>query len=669
MLKVKAIRQLGVKSSFLYFIYRLGITSGFYRIPIIWGKDPHKYNAGWCRIEKIIHLPDKEAIIHCINQSGINQLIAESDEIVEGKVRLFDSDAVDLVLTSTGPLSHWTAYESGRMPIDEDIKLIWEPARFGWAYTLARAYHLSGDEKYSRTFWHLTETFLESNPAYLGPHWMSAQEVALRLISLVFAWQVFSNSEITDASRTTALAKAIARHANRIPPTLIYARAQNNNHLVSEAAGLITAALAIPQHPQAKRWMRLGRYWFNRSLMEQIDGDGSYIQQSTNYHRLMLQLALWVNCLLKYQQRLCEQGEGVVSSLEIPAGNKQRLKLATQWLLSLADEISGEVPNLGPNDGAYIQPFCVNKYKDYRPVLQAASIEFTGKPAFNEGNWNEMSLWYGAEINSARSAQTGELDITNTKIEGAPHIIRNPASQSWGYLRTATFKNRPGHADQLHFDLWWKGVNIAQDAGSYSYNAPYPWNNALTKSCIHNTVTIDDKDQMTYAGKFLWLDWAQAKTIKVNRKDNDRIYSITAEQDGYQKMGILHRRSVTAKEDGSWLIEDQMQPSRWSNISERIYSFRIHWLLCDAAWELNHGKLFLTTLQGKVSFYIHSDHQMHHYQLVRAGELLAGEGDISPTWGWISPTYSVKIPALSFSVSYVAEPTIGITTEIGFKVN
>jgi len=60
---------------------------------------------------------------------------------------------------------------------------------------------------------------------------------------------------------------------------------------------------------------------------------------------------------------------------------------------------------------------------------------------------------------------------------------------------------------------------------------------------------------------------------------------------------------------------------------------------------------------------------MHHYQLVRAGELLAGEGDISPTWGWISPTYSVKIPALSFSVSYVAEPTIGITTEIGFKVN
>ncbi len=52
-----------------------------------------------------------------------------------------------------------------------DVKFIWEPARFGWAFTLGRAYLVSGDERYSQSFWKHTETFLESNPPYLGPQW------------------------------------------------------------------------------------------------------------------------------------------------------------------------------------------------------------------------------------------------------------------------------------------------------------------------------------------------------------------------------------------------------------------------------------------------------------------------------------------------------------------
>ena len=33
--------------------------------------------------------------------------------------------------------------------------------------------------------------------------------------------------------------------------------------------------------------------------------------------------------------------------------------------------------------------------------------------------------------------------------------------------------------DQLHLDLWWRGLNIAQDAGTYLYNADPPWDNPL----------------------------------------------------------------------------------------------------------------------------------------------------------------------------------------------
>ena len=111
----------------------------------------------------------------------IGQLYEQADEIVNGKVRLFGGDPVPLVLNPPQPLADWTNYERrGNQIGDQDIKFIWEPGRFGWACTLAMAYHLSNDERYADTFWQYTELFLTSNPPYLGPHWSSAQEVAIR---------------------------------------------------------------------------------------------------------------------------------------------------------------------------------------------------------------------------------------------------------------------------------------------------------------------------------------------------------------------------------------------------------------------------------------------------------------------------------------------------------
>jgi hypothetical protein len=152
------------------------------------------------------------------------------------------------------------------------------------------AYYLSNDERYPKTFWQNTEYFLRSNPPYLGPHWSSAQEVAIRLVALAFALQVFSRSRQASPERLKILTRAIAIHAERIPPTLAYARAQNNNHLISEALGLYTASALLPEHPFASKWHSLGWKWLQHAIRTQIDQDGTYIQHSTNYHRLCSRL-------------------------------------------------------------------------------------------------------------------------------------------------------------------------------------------------------------------------------------------------------------------------------------------------------------------------------------------------------------------------------------------
>ena len=108
----------------------------------------------------------------------------------------------------------------------------------------------------------------------------------------------FSSSPHTTPERVSLLANIFIDHASRIPPTLSYARAQNNNHLLSEAVGLYTAGCALPYHPEALRWRELGWRWFNQGIQSQFSEDGAYMQHSANYHRLALQLALWMRLLV-----------------------------------------------------------------------------------------------------------------------------------------------------------------------------------------------------------------------------------------------------------------------------------------------------------------------------------------------------------------------------------
>ena len=71
-------------------------------------------------------------------------------------------------------------------------------------------------------------------------------------------------------------------HAKRIPPTLVYARAQNNNHLISEAVGLYYAGSLFKTLPLARQWKTLGWKWFNRAIQEQVTENGEYVQHSLN---------------------------------------------------------------------------------------------------------------------------------------------------------------------------------------------------------------------------------------------------------------------------------------------------------------------------------------------------------------------------------------------------
>jgi Heparinase II/III-like protein/Heparinase II/III N-terminus len=662
----KALVQLGIRPVMLNALYRIGLATGHYRRlesrdQLLEAEVGKKLDG----LRPVFVIPSSQELLEVLGDSGKVALLAEADEIMSGRVRLFGSEPVNLNLSVPGKLEHWTAYETGKADLRDltlDLKMLWEPARFGWAFCLGRAFHLTGDEKYAETFWCNFEIFTAANPPCLGPNWTSGQEVALRLMAFTWAAQVFSNSSASTPERNAALARSVDLHALRIVPTFVYARSQQNNHLLTEAAGLLTAGLALPDHPEAPHWRFQGWKWLTAGLHSQIDSYGEYDQHSTNYHRLMLQVVLWTNALLLSNARSNDFAEypGGVSRYW-PRKTHDALVRSIHWLLSILDSDSGHTPNLGANDGAYIFPLTVCPFSDYRPVLNAAARAFLDYD-LPRGSWDEMALWFS-------------IPLENRTYVQLPRYLGDQlyGKDSWAYLRTAQFSSRPSHADQLHVDLWWHGLNVAQDAGTYLYNADPPWDNRLTTALVHNTVTVNHRDQFTRAGRFLYLDWFNAYRRSKLEGDPLILQRIRGRHWGYWRQGVRHDRTVTAYADGHWQVRDDLLPLRmpWD---KRPLTYRLHWLLPDWQWQAElRESTFEIRLKSPLGWVLLSLSTGPHMEdtnitLVRAGETVYGSGQAEPVRGWSSPTYALKVPALSLAMETKSPNDVQFNSEFNFPI-
>ncbi len=636
---LKAVFQLDLSENLNFFLYQCLLRVGLFRFftstvsrnrPL----DNNLFIPVWFNF-----WPNKETIF--AESTTTTEIIEQADEILGCKFWLFGMIESAIDLSPKTQLCHWSQSISPLVGSEkQDIKFIWEPARFSWAIKLAQAFHLTNEEKYAQFFWKKYAEFIKTNPLNRGPNWESAQEVALRLVALIISINLIKDAKSSTVKREMDLFKSIADHADRIPPTIFYAKAQNNNHLISEAVGLFTAGIFLPEHPHADKWKRLGLKWFYKGVNNQISEDGEYIQHSNNYQRMVLMLALWMKVLLQYNDH------------KIDSQAYTKLSHASNWLMCQLDPISGQVPNLGHNDGSRILPFCSTSYSDYRPIIQAACRVFLDEPALDPGPWDDLCIWLG--IPAKKKKKNKSIFLVN------PSTPRIGNSDAWASLRTARYTSRPAHADQLHVDLWYHGHNIALDAGTFQYNAPPPWNNGLAQTLVHNTLIINEKDQMYRAGRFLWLDWAQSKIVDQGNN------LICAEHNGYQKLRAVHRRTLKRLSNQKWGVEDLIF-SPYS--SKDKYRIDLHWLLPNWPMRIAGNTCTLFAPFGSVILHISSDIEPNNCQFIiyKEGRPISGNAQEEPLLGWFSPTYGQKIPALSIRYSITHALPITITSQFTFS--
>jgi hypothetical protein len=497
-----------------------------------------------------------------------------------------------------------------------DIKVVWELSRFSFAFTLARAYARTGDDRFAETFWRLFEDWCDKNPPQMGPNWKCGQETALRVMAWIFAFHAFLSSPATTPPRAELFAKALFVSGERIFHHIDYALSQQNNHAISEAAGLFTLGLLYPEFPGAARWKEIGARYLESLAVELFYEDGGFAQHSLNYERLALHDYLWV-------MRLAElNGHAFSEKL------RERISLAGDFLFKLQDEKSGRLPNYGHNDGALVLPLTNCDYSDFRPLMESlAALEGRNLPE-SAGPWDEEVLWlFGAD--KLERARTRPLRATLVASESGYFTLRG--ENSFGFIRCPEcFRHRPGQADLLHFDLWHGGENIVCDPGTYSYNQPEPWNNALERTRFHNTVTFEGRDQMRKASRFLWLPWARGKVHLI--KHAARYSYFEGEHLGYTP--ARHRRAVLRLPNDLWLVLDEA-------VAPFPQEMILHWLFTNplCAWDYEQARLTCPTQFG-----------LYFFQLGASAEtsVTLVAADATSPRGWISRHYLARDPALSF---------------------
>jgi len=440
-------------------------------------------------------------------------------KILNGEVRFFSSTwfrieddydwRTNLLTGFKYSLSHWSKIEDFNK-LAGDIKFVWEPSRFTWALEILRIdNHLSTDN--SEFIFKRMDSWIESNPINLGPNYKCSQEMSLRIWNWAIILDFYANSSFLSEERLNAYRESIAGHLDHIFKNISFSRvAVRNNHAITETGILFISRWLFPYVPNVEYWSKKAENWFYDEIEYQIYPDGTFLQFSMNYHRVVVQtLTGIISTALK-------------NNYNIRKVVYDRAYASVRFLYTcMGNDDLGLLPNYGQNDGALFFPWTSCDYRDYRPQINALHYCLTGFDLFSCEEVIEERMWWGSiSLEDGQYAPVKRIQGF-AEFENGGYLLYRSTDLVL-FFRNGSHKDRPAQADNHHIDLWYKGQNVLMDSGTYKYNtidSDIKW---FMGSDGHNIAQMDGYDQMLKGGRFIWFYWSQSNSLSYH-KDGDSI--------------------------------------------------------------------------------------------------------------------------------------------------
>src|ERR1035437_3108049 len=187
---------------------------------------------------------------------------------------------------------HWTGIADYSKEAG-DIKYVWEKSRFSFLYNIIRYdYHFEQD--CSQIVFEEILSWIEHNPINCGPNYRCSQEISLRILNWVFALSYYKNAPVLNEVVFQKIMHSIYWQIKHVYSNIKFSRiAVRNNHAITETMGLYLFGILFPFFPEAGKWKMNGKKWFEQEVAYQVYPDGTFLQFSMNYHRVVIQLLTW----------------------------------------------------------------------------------------------------------------------------------------------------------------------------------------------------------------------------------------------------------------------------------------------------------------------------------------------------------------------------------------
>lgn len=491
------------------------------------------------------------------------ELHNDTQKILQGQIRFFSDKWYNLGLDYdwvTNPLTgwhydihqHWTKINDYSQDAG-DIKFCWEPSRFCWLYTIIRNdYH--NEEDHSEFVISRILDWINKNPLNCGPNYKCSQEISLRVLNWIFALYFYKNSPSLTNEAWNKIIQSVYWQIHHVYNNINFSRiAVRNNHAITETLTLYLIGLLFPEFPDADKWRKNGKKWFEQEIEYQFEPDGCYLQQSMNYQRVVTQLLTHGISLAHLN------GERFAQVVY------DRACANLNFLYQMQDEHSGLLPNYGANDGALFFPLNNADYCDYRPQLDALSVVLTGRSLYD--TQQEDAYWYNASAQLNYPTLSKKKGIIAFNSSGY-YLVKDDDSTL--FIRCGKFKGACS-ADQLHIDLWKNGENLLIDAGSYLYNTDFETMRYFGGTEGHNTIMLEDNDQMKKGPRFIWTHPSDILSVKLSENNDWYELSFRIKTFKYLHGGHEITRTIIKRKNSSEItIKDSVNPKS-SHIMRQIW--------------------------------------------------------------------------------------------------
>jgi hypothetical protein len=448
-----------------------------------------------------------------------------------------------------------------------DSKITWELNRHQHFVTLAKAWHLTGDERFVREIFAQFQHWRASNPYPMGINWASSLEVSIRCVSWTWTWCLLADSPLFSDTLRREWLTAIhlsARHVERYLSTYF----SPNTHLLGECAALFMVGTQFPSLRSASRWAPTAWDTLWRSARQQVREDGFYFERSTYYHVYALDMLLHCRIL------------AARNDVKIPADADELLTRMLNSLMLLGR--AGQVHSMGDDDGGrWFDPSRNRAEHMIDPLALGTALFRRGDLKSAAPGFSEEALWLlgtrGLKDFDALHATEPSRESATLKETGI-YLMSEPRDKIQLMIAAGSLGQGSAghaHADLLSVQLIRRGQPLLADSGTLEYTLQSGERERLRGTAAHNTLTVDGNDQAETTGPFSWSSLPAAQVDQWITTDTFDFFD--GGHNGYMRSPnpIKHRRLVFHPRGGFHFVLDRAEGCG-------VHNLRVRWHLAPS---------------------------------------------------------------------------------------